>query len=141
MDKKGHDFVLEKDIRRSVTRLTLSLNKGYWVDKSVDIYELINNEFEHAKKFIKLRRNAIKDFHMSCYFDEGSDAVMRRNVWRIIDKEGASKDEPYALIGKLREAVIKAEGGRLYGVEIFFIESCIYLMIFTKFFKHFFFKN
>ncbi len=74
---------------------------------------------------------------MSCYFDEGRDAVMRRNVWRIIDKEGASKDETYALMGKLREAVIKAEGGRLYGVEIFFIESCIYLMIFTKFFNLF----
>ena len=46
MDKKGHDFVLDKEIRSSVTRLTLSLNKGYWVDESVDIYELINNEFE-----------------------------------------------------------------------------------------------
>ena len=36
-------------------RLTLSLNKGYWVDKIVDIYELINNEFEPDKKFTKLR--------------------------------------------------------------------------------------
>ena len=126
--KKGHDFVLEKDIRSSVPRLTLSLNKGYWVDESVDIYELINNEFEPDKKFTKLRRNAIKDFHMSCYFDEGCDAVMGRNVWRRIDREGANKDETYALMGKLREAVIKAEGGRLYGVEIFFIESCVYLM-------------
>ena len=34
-------------------RLTLSLNKGYWVDESVDIYELINNEFEPDKKFTK----------------------------------------------------------------------------------------
>ena len=141
MDKKGHDFVLEKDIRRSVTRLTLSLNKGYWVEERVDIYELINNEFEPDKKLTKLRRNTIKDFHMSCYFDEGSDAVMGRKVWRRIDRDGASKGDTYALMGKLREAVIKAEGGRLYGVEIFFIESCIYLMIFTKFFKHFFFKN
>ena len=53
--KKGHDFVLEKDIRSSVPRLTLSLKKGYWVDESVDIYELINNEFEPDKKFTKLR--------------------------------------------------------------------------------------
>ena len=53
---------------------------------------------------------------------------MGRNVWRRIDREGANKDETYALMGKLREAVIKAEGGRLYGVEIFFIESCVYLM-------------
>lgn len=126
--KKGHDFVLEKDIRSSVPRLTLSLNKGYWIDEDIDIYELINNEFEPNKKFTKSRRNAIKDFHMSCYFDEGSDAIMGRNVWRRIDREGANKDEVYDLMKKLREAIIKAEGGKFYGVEIFFIESCIYLM-------------
>lgn len=111
-----------------MTRLTLSLNKGYWVDESVDIYELINNEFEPDKKLTKLRRNTIKDFHMSCYFDEDGDAVMRRNVWRRIDRENASKDDTYALMGKLREDVIKPEGGRLCGVEIFFIDSCIYLI-------------
>lgn len=63
MDKKGHDFVLVKDIRSSVPRLTLSLNKGYWVEESVDIYELINNEFEPDNKFTKIRRNTIKVFH------------------------------------------------------------------------------
>ena len=111
-----------------MSRLTLSLNQGYWVEESVDIYELINNEFEPDKKLTKLRRNTIKDFHMSCYFDEGSDAVTGRNVWRRIDREGISKDDTYVLMGKLRETVIKAEGGRLYGVEIFFIDSCIYLI-------------
>ena len=108
--------------------ITLSLNKGYWIDEDIDIYELINNEFEPNKKFTKSRRNAIKDFHMSCYFDEGSDAIMGRNVWRRIDIDCANKDEVYDLMKKLREAVIKAEGGKFYGVEIFFIESCIYLM-------------
>ena len=39
---------------------------------------------------------------MSCYFGEGSDAVMGINVWRRIDREGASKDDIYALMGKLR---------------------------------------
>lgn len=56
-----------------VPRLTLSLNKGYLVDESVNFHKLINNEFEPDKKFIKLRRNAIKYFHMSCYFDDGSE--------------------------------------------------------------------
>lgn len=111
-----------------MTRLTLSLIKGYWVDESFDIYELINNEFEPDKKFTKLRRNTIKVFHTSFYFDEGSNAVMGRNVWRRIDREGISKDDTYALMGKLREAVIKSECGRLCGVEIFFIDSCIYLI-------------
>ena len=36
MDKKGYDFVLEKDVRSSVPRLTLSLNKGYWGDENKD---------------------------------------------------------------------------------------------------------
>ena len=120
MDKKGHDFVLDKEIRSSVTRLTLSLIKGYWVDESVDIYELINNEFESDKKFTRLRRDTIKNFHISFYFDEGSDAVMGRNVWRRIDREGTSKDDIYALMCKLREDVIKVEGGILYGGEILF---------------------
>ena len=126
--KKNEGFVLEKDIKSSVPRITLSLNLGHWVDEDIDIYELINNEFEPGKKCTKVRRNAIKEFHMNCYFDESSDAVLGRNVWRKIDREGASKEEAYDLMKRLREAVIKAEGGKLYGVEIFFIESCIYLM-------------
>ena len=36
MDKKEHDFVLDKEIRSSVPRLTLSLNKGYQVDENKD---------------------------------------------------------------------------------------------------------
>lgn len=32
------------------------------------------------------------------------DAVMGRNVWRRIDREDASKDNTYALMGKLMEA-------------------------------------
>lgn len=34
---------------------------------------------------------------MSYYFDEGSNVVMRRNVWRRIDREGASKDDTYMI--------------------------------------------
>ena len=56
MDKKGHDFVLDKEIRSSVTRLTLSLIKGYWGDESVDIYELINNEFESDNGILTLTK-------------------------------------------------------------------------------------
>ena len=120
--------MLEKDIKSSVPRITLSLNKGYWVDESTDIYELIHNEFEPGKKFTKLRRKAIKEFHMNCYFDEDTDRNMGKHVWLKIDREGADKEEVYDLMKRLREATIRAEGGKLYGVEIFFIESCIYVM-------------
>ena len=128
--KKRNEFSIEQDMKSSVPRLTLSLNLGHWVgeDEVEDIYKLINDEFEPGKKCTKVRRNAIKEFHMNCYFDENSDAVLGRNVWRKIDREGANKDETYDLMKRLRKAVIKAEGGKLYGVEIFFIESCVYLM-------------
>ena len=125
---KKNAYVLEKDMKSSVPRITLSLNKGYWVDEETDIYELIHNEFEPGKKFTKLRRKAIKEFHMNCYFDEDTDRNMGKHVWLKIDREGADKEEVYDLMKRLREATIRAEGGKLYGVEIFFIESCIYVM-------------
>ena len=31
-------------------------------------------------------------------------------------------------MAELREAIIKAEGGKLYGSDIFYVESCVYLM-------------
>ena len=42
---------------------------------------------------------------MSCCFDEGNERrSKKKNIWRRIDREGASKDNTYALMGKLREA-------------------------------------
>ena len=48
---KEYGFILEKDINASVPRLTLSLNKGEWVDESVDLYELIYRVMEPEGKF------------------------------------------------------------------------------------------
>ena len=119
---------LEKDVRSSVPRLTLSLNSKKWIDESIDIYELINNEFEPGAEFTEARREAIKEFHMRVYFDKGSDKWLGRNIYAGIDKEGIDKTELDELIGRLRTATIKAEGGKTYGSEIFYIESCIYLL-------------
>ncbi len=100
------------------------------VDEDVDIYELINNEFEPDKKFTKERRNAIKELHMSMYFDESSDKKTSGNVlYRMKNKDGVVKEESDEVISKLREVVIKTEGGILYGSETFYVESCVYLMI------------
>ncbi len=119
---------LQRDIKSSVPRLTLSLNTGKWVDESSDIYELINNEFEPNSQFTEARRKAIKALHMSVYFEEHSDAFMGKNVWHRILKAGLNKDEVYDLMKRLRAAVTKVEGGKLYGSEIFYVESCVYLM-------------
>ena len=127
--KKEYGFVLEKDIKSSVPRLTLSINKGEWVDEDVDIYELINSEFEPGKKFTKERRKAIKELHMSMYFDTGSIKKISGNVlYRMKNKDGVVKEELDSIISKLKEAVIKVEGGKTYGNEIFYVESCVYLM-------------
>ena len=31
-------------------------------------------------------------------------------------------------MSEFRDAIIKAEGGKLYGSDIFYVESCVYLM-------------
>ncbi len=31
-------------------------------------------------------------------------------------------------MSELRQAIIEAEGGKLYGSDIFYVESCVYLM-------------
>ena len=48
---KEYGFILEKDINASVPRLTLSLNKGEWVDESIDLYELIYRAMEPEDEF------------------------------------------------------------------------------------------
>ena len=119
---------LQRDIKSSVPRLTLSLNKGKWVDESIDIYELINNEFDPNSEFTEQRREAIKALHMSVYFEEHSDAFMGKNIWHRILKTGLNKDEVYSLMKRLKAAISKVEGGKLFGSEIFYVESCVYLM-------------
>ena len=92
---------LEKDVRSSVPRLTLSLNSKKWIDDSIDIYELLNNEFEPGAEFTEARREAINEFHMRVYFDKGSDKWLGRNIYAGIDKEGIDKTELDELIGRL----------------------------------------
>ena len=128
-----YGFHLEHDVRSSVPRLTLSINKGRWVDEGVDIYELINEEFEPGSKFTEARRDAIKHYMLRTYFDIGSDKELGRNVLSDIYKAkveipGVSKTEVDELMGRLREAAFRALGSKTYGSDIFYIESCVYLM-------------
>ena len=121
-------FNLKKDVRSSVPRLTLSLNSGRWIDEDIDIYKLINDELFPGEEFTEERREAIKALHMSAYFDEGSAKYLGKNVYFRMDKVDVDKKEVDEFIGRMKEAVIKVEGGFLYGNEIFYVESCIYLM-------------
>lgn len=125
---KEHNLKLYKDVRSSVPRLTLSINSGTWIDESIDIYELINNIFEPGSVLTSERRDAIKELHMSNYFDKGSKAFIGKNVWFRMRKNGAAKGDVDDLMFALRNAIVTAEGGITYGSQIFYAESCIYLM-------------
>ena len=124
---KDYGMTLQSDIKSSVPRLTKSLNEGRWVD-DVDIYELINQEFEPGAPFDDNRRKAIKYLHMFAYFETHSDVNMGKNVWRRMNKEGVNRDEVYDVMKRLKKAIIKVEG-KLYQSEIFYVESCVYAMV------------
>lgn len=124
---KEYGLHLEKDINASVPRMTLSLNSGRWVDETEDIYELIYLAMGSEGEFNCEIREAIKKLHMRAYFDS-SDKAMGHHVWRLMDRNGIEKQDVCDSMVKYKEAIIEAEGGTLYGSEIFYVESCVYLM-------------
>lgn len=120
---------LEKDVTSSIPRITLSLNVGQWIPEDVDIYELIYNEYvtSHTvvQKFEEIRP-AIKKLHMRGYFDRPSTlGVHTRRVMANV----RNKEEVDAEMRIYQDAIIAAEGGVLYGSEIFYHESCIYMEV------------
>ena len=106
----------------------MSINKGHWIDEDIDIYKLINDEFEPGSEFSEARREAMKHYILTTYFEERSDKMLGKNVTYKIDQEGLVKTEVDGLMGRLRRATIKAVGGRTFGSDIFYVESCVYLM-------------
>ena len=124
---KKYGFILEKDINASVPRMTLSLNTGEWVDESVDMYELIYRSIEPSGTFNSNTREAIKSLHMRAYFD-GGDKQTGHHTWLSMNQDGAVRQEVCNTMTMFRNAIIKAEGGKLYGSDIFYVESCVYLM-------------
>jgi hypothetical protein len=118
---------LEKDVTSSIPRITLSLNVEQWIPEEVDIYELIYNEYviSHTvvEEFAEVR-SAIKKLHMRAYFDRPSTLGVhtRRVMANVRDKEAVDAE-----MRIYQDAIVAAEGGTLYGSEIFFHESCIYM--------------
>ena len=124
---QAYGFVLEKDINASVPRMTLSLNMGHWVDESIDIYELIYRHMEPTGTFTKERREAIKKLHMRAYFDS-SEKQVGHHTWLAMNQDNIDQQDVYDMMANFRDAIIQAEGGQLYGSDIFYVESCVYLM-------------
>ncbi len=123
----AYGFALEKDINASVPRMTLSLNSDHWIDESEDMYELIYRVIEPTGLFTKEKREAIKKLHMRAYFDSGDKSV-GHHTWLIMEQEGIARKDVCDKMTEFRNAIISAEGGKLYGSDIFYVESCVYLM-------------
>ena len=54
--------------------------------------------------------------------------MLGKNLTYKLGKTGLDKKEVDELLGRLRQAMIKAVGGKTYGSDIFYIESCVYMM-------------
>ena len=125
-------LVFEKDVNSSVPRMTSSINAGKWVSENEDIYERIYNSYlklkypnglpKDAVQFADARP-AIKSLHMRCYFDYkgkiGPHII--RAMSSCNDKKAVNEE-----MKLLWQAIIDAEGGKLYDNEIFYYESVIY---------------
>ena len=122
-----YGFTLEKDVKSSVPRITLSLNLGHWIDESIDIYEKIYHKMEPDGIFTDSKREAIKKLHMRAYFD-GTVKQLGHHTWLNMEQTGIAREDVCEKMEDLRNAIVKAEGGRLYGNEVFYVESCVYLM-------------
>ena len=124
-----YGFNLEKDVTSSIPRITLSMNKGRWIPENVDIYELIYKEYVTSHTVVqkfKEVRPAIKKLHMRGYFDRSSTLGVhtRRVMANVRNKEAVDAEMKI-----YQDAIIAAEGGVLYGSEIFYHESCIYMEV------------
>ena len=122
-----YGFSLEKDINASVPRMTLSLNSGHWIDETEDIYKLIFHILEPNGICSNETREAIKKLHMRAYFDSGDKSV-GHHTWLSMEQDGIIRDDVCDKMTEFRNAIIEAEGGKLYGSDIFYVESCVYLM-------------
>lgn len=124
---KKYNLTLEKDVTSSIPRITLSLNKREWIPEDEDIYEFIYQEYKHTSTVVQnfaAVRPAIKKLHMRAYFDKPSTLGVhtRRVMATVRDKEVVDVE-----MRRYQESVIKAEGGKLFGSEVFYHESCIYM--------------
>lgn len=122
-----YGFTLVKDINASVPRMTLSLNSGRWIEETEDIYKLIFQILEPGNVCSDEIREAIKKLHMRAYFDSG-DKSLGHHTWLSMEQDGVRREDVCEKMTELRKAIIKAEGGQLYGSDIFYVESCVYLM-------------
>ena len=72
-------------------------------------------------------RDAIKKLHMRAYFDSG-DKSTGHHTWLSMNQDNIEREDVCDKMIEFRNALVQAEGGKLYGSDIFYVESCVYLM-------------
>lgn len=124
LDRYG--FIYEKDVKSSVPRLTRSMDLGAWYIEDIDFYEEIYRVCEPDGEFTTKEREAIKKLYMRAYFDN-SPANIGYHTWNEMEQFGVAEIDVRNKMMSLRAAIEKVSGGKTYGNEIFYIESCVYL--------------
>jgi len=123
----NNNFTYIYDVCSSVPRVTYALNSGEFNFKTKDFYKKIFRILEPKGKITIRKRDAIKSLFMRSYF-ELSDETQINHIWRKIKADDINKNDVNDVMSNFRHAVIKAVGGNTFGSDIFYVESCVYLM-------------
>lgn len=117
LDREG--LTREFDIKSAVPRITSLLNKGAWLDNSVDLYETIFKAAGIEREWDEALRESVKDVFMRMYFVESPRQSW--NFYRMAKGEKAFNRREYLrLFDAVRSVVGKPLGG-----EIFLWESIL----------------
>ena len=127
--KQKFGAVYENDVKSSIYRITYLLNRGVWLDSSVDLYE----EIYGAKFETKEDRDIFKHpFCMQLYFNKSSKQMKAHIEYKkSATKQWNLKNGGFELIIKAQDNMFKAIG-KSYESEIFLHESCIYAQVAHK---------
>ncbi len=119
------------DVKSSIYRVQYLLNNGKWLNRKVDLYEIINGgEFDTRQD-----RNNFKYLCMYLFFEKSSNTLFNHIKQRIpvsintIGEEAVKKDIEKRL-WSLNQAI-----GDTCKSEVFLHESCIYLDVAIELFK------
>ena len=126
--KYGH--VYEQDVKSSIYRVTYLLNRGVWLDDSIDLYEMIAGfKFETPEQRDLFKR----PFCQKMYFSASYKDMKTKVCWnhQTTTRKYLEDNFGEATLLKARENMEKAIGFS-YRSEIFLHESCIYAQVAHK---------
>lgn len=127
--KEKFGGVYENDVKSSIYRITYLLNKGIWLDSSIDLYEEIYGSKFQSKEDRDLFKHP---FCMQLYFNKSSKQMKAHIEYKkSATKKWNQENGGFELIMKAQDNMVKAIG-KSYESEIFLHESCIYAQVSHK---------